>query len=88
MRLYKISAHNFLSVLTLTKTLILILDGLVCFACVNAKSHEECNKKKVLCDKASFKSSHSLAHQPIPDLSLSDVIGEKPLKVAKSQLHD
>ena len=87
MRLYNLSAHSFLSVLTLTKTLILILDGLVCFACVNAKSHEECNKKKVLCDKASFKSSHSLAYQ-IPDLSLGDVIGEKLLKVAKSQLHD
>ena len=88
MRLCYIGAHIFLSSLILTKTLILILDGLVCFACVNAKSHEECNKKKVLCDKASFKSSHSLARQPIPDLSLSDVIDEKLLKVAKSQLHD
>ena len=73
MLLYNISAHILLSILTLTKTLILILDGLVCFACVNAKSHEECNKKKVLCDKARFKSPHSLTYQSVTDPS--DLIG-------------
>ena len=26
-------------------------DGLVCFSCNNARSHEECNRRKVICDR-------------------------------------
>jgi hypothetical protein len=26
------------------------LDGLVCYACLNALSHEECNTKQILCN--------------------------------------